>query len=440
MVSAKFGKRSAGRMGFAAHAYQNRKAAEAFAVAMASRILCIGGMKMVSYRVLKARIDRDKAKKEARRAALREKYDCLEKVFTLRHYVRSMRKCRKGVSFKLSVQNYSARPFRMMEDDCESMLRGVAPPLATGKKEVIRERGKERIITPIKIRDRMNQRVLCDYALNPMIHRRLIYDNGASMKDKGVSFARKRLNRMLEKAKYLWGNQFYVMIFDFRKFFDSIPHRLCWQELRKAFRDERLADLTMQIIEGYQMMEAGKARDVERMEMLKRHEGYGVCLGSHVSQLMALCVPNFLDHYVKDVRRVKFYIRYMDDGIILHQDKAFLKQLLRDMVRVCAENGLNLNWTKTHIIPVRLGFTFLKIRYRIVDRKTVRKLSRSTVVRMRRRLNRFGGLVAQGRMTMSMVRDSLQSWLGHTKMAMAFRQRKRMKQIYRSIFREGAAA
>lgn len=391
-------------------------------------------LRLISYQKLRARIDRDKEKKQKRQEAYRAKYDCLEKVFTPRHYVKCLKKCRSGVSFKYSVQQYSARPLRLMQEDCDSMLAGTAPKIASSRKEIIRERGKERVITPIKIRDRMNQRVLCDYALTPMINRRLIYDNGASMEGKGVSFARKRLNMMLEKAKRMWGNDYYVLTYDFRKFFDSIPHALCADELRKTFQDERLVSVTMQVIEGYQMLDAERAGDTEKMEMLRRHEGRGVCLGSHVSQLMALCVPNFLDHYLKDQMGVKFSIRYMDDGIILHNDLVFLRRLALKMQEVCRRNGMCLNETKTRISHIRHGVTFLKIRYRPAGMKTVKRLCRATVTRMRQKLKKFVGLVARGKMTLKMVWDSLQSWLGHTKAAMAFRQRKRMKQYCLKCF------
>ncbi len=381
---------------------------------------------MIPYSQLKARIERDKARKEAKRQAFRDRYDCFENVFTYRHYVREIRKCRKNVDFKLSVQNYCAKPFSYMESDCESMREGTAPGVTSSKRITIRERGKERIITPINIRDRVNQRVLCDYALTPMIGRRLIYDNGASMKGKGVSFARKRFNAMLEEAKRLWGDDFYVLTYDIRHFFDSIPHSLCYEELDRTFRDKRIRDITMQIIEGYQMRDALEAGDTEKTETLKRHEGKGVCLGSHVSQLMALCVPNFLDHYLKDERGVRFSIRYMDDGIILHNDKEFLRDLLRNMERVCRVHGLELNRKKTHITPIRKGTQFLKVRYFLKNGKTIRRLHRSTIVRMRRKFRRFARLMERGKMTLKMVQDSFQSWKGHTIHAMAFRQRKRM--------------
>ena len=74
---------------------------------------------------------------------------------------------------------------------------GKIPALSQVKKVPIKERGKERIITPIKIDDRITQKVVCDNSLVDSIQRDLIYDNGASTKGKGTNFARNRIYEMM---------------------------------------------------------------------------------------------------------------------------------------------------------------------------------------------------------------------------------------------------
>lgn len=169
-------------------------------------------------------------------------------------------------------------------------------------------------------------------------------------------------------------------------------------------------------------------------------EGYdkktprGVCLGSHVSQVMALCVPNFVDHYIKDIFAVSYYIRNMDDGIILHNDKEYLRKLLLGITELCENNGLHINKKKTHIVPITKGVCFLKVRYRLDGMKTVRRLCKDTIVRMRRKLKKYAKKVKDGEMTMEMVEASMQSWEAHTLHVMSFRQRKTMRHLYSSVF------
>lgn len=67
---------------------------------------------------------------------------------------------------------------------------------------------------------------------------------------------------------------------------------------------------------------------------------------------MALAAPNKLDHFLKDLCGVKHYIRYMDDGIILSNDKEFLWNLYAQMKAICEELGLIFNTKKTRIVRV----------------------------------------------------------------------------------------
>lgn len=50
----------------------------------------------------------------------------------------------------------------------------------------------------------------------------------------------------------------------------------------------------------------------------------GLGLGSQISQIMELLVLNDLDHYIKERLKIKYYIRYMDDFILIHPDKEYL--------------------------------------------------------------------------------------------------------------------
>ena len=389
---------------------------------------------MVPYKQLRARIERDMERKRQRQARIRAEHDNLDCVFTPRHFLKALRKCNSGVSFKASVQNYNCTAATRMERDRLAVLTGKVPPISSSYKVRIKERGRTRIITPIRIADRMIQRVLCDYALVPMVQRRLIYDNGASMKNKGVQFARKRFNAHLEKAKRLWGDDFYALSFDFKSFFDSIPHWLCFDEMYRTFQDERLVQVTMQIVESYQVRDACLAGDAAEAQRLQRHEGVGICLGSQVSQIMALAAPSRLDHYIKDVLGVKFYRRYMDDGVILHKSKEYLWQLLAKLRSMAEAIGLQLHLHKTHITHIRKGVTFLKIRYIVRNGRTIKLLTRAGTIRMRRKLKKFVALVAAGKMSQDDVYNSLQSWTAHSRLARSFHTRQRMHDLYDVLF------
>lgn len=388
-------------------------------------------------RILK-RIERSKKKRQEKKEEYMNDYDNFDKVFSYQHFYDALRKCLKGVSWKASVQLYFQRSVELISDTYNMLHSGKLPKLKRTLSIVLYERGKRRIITPIRIEDRMTQRVLCDYALVPAISRKLIFDNGASMKDKGVHFTRKRAEHHIREAMSEYGDNFYVLTYDFKSFFDSISHKECLRILNELFTDKRLVGITMAIIKSYQISEAERIKDEklrkETLYKLRNNEGVGICLGSQVSQSMALIIPNDLDHFIKDAKGVKHYVRYMDDGFILSDDKEFLMQLFEEMQLVAQKLGLTFNTKKTRIVKMTKGFVFLKVRYRVKDGKLIKTVVKDGTTRMRRKLKKFVFLVEDGKMSKDDVFCSVQSWLGHSRYAMTHKITKRMLGLYNELF------
>lgn len=387
---------------------------------------------------IKARIFRSKLQRKQKKEESNSSYDNFDKVFTYQHYYEALKKCLKGVSWKLSVQLYKRHCVELIHDTMESVHKGILPKLKNALPIILFERGKRRIITPIRIEDRMTQRVLCDYALVPVISKKLIYDNGASMKDKGVDFTRKRVDLHLKEAIKEYGSEFYILTFDFKSFFDSIPHKVCLDILKECFTDKRIIGITMAIIKSYQLQQAEKIKDPvlkrETIEKIKHNESRGICLGSQVSQIMALVVPNKLDHYIKDTMNVHHYVRYMDDGFIISDNKEYLKNLYIGMQIIAETLGLTFNTKKTKIVKSTKGFVFLKIRYKVKDGKLVKTIVKDGTTRMRRKLKKYTVLVQEGRMELDDVFNSIQSWVGHSKYASSHHIRKRMLHLYDKLF------
>ncbi|MBR1530593.1 MAG: hypothetical protein IJ643_00890, partial [Eubacterium sp.] len=299
-------------------------------------------------------------------------------------------------------------------------------------------RGKRRIIVPIQFEDRMTQRVICDYSMVPIFQRTLIYDNGASTPGKGTIFARKRMDLFFEKAIKQYGDDFYILTFDFKSFFDSIPHSTCYNVLSKNYEDKRMVNLIMEIVKSYQRPSLLKIEDkaVKQRELyeLEHNMKKGICLGSQVSQILALIVPNEIDHLIKDVEGFKLYERFMDDGSVFDKSKEALKALL-DKIRQCCEKlGLKLNEKKTRIVKATKGFSFLKVKYRVVKGKLLKTLAREGTVRMRRKLKKFRRLVDEGKMTYDDVYNSVQAWLSHSKIAKSYKTVKSMMKLYNELF------
>ena len=384
----------------------------------------------------RAKIERDKARKLKKKLAAQPKY---EDVFTIRNFVAVLPKCRKGVGWKSSVQKYMVNAIRRIHSDYMELRECKLPRPVSDRDIKIYERGKARTITPIHVKDRVIQKVLCDYALVPILQKTLIYDNGASLLNKGVLFSRNRMKQHLINAVNEYGTDFYVLTFDFKNFFDSIPHSTCEALLRRYILDERIVKISMDIIKAQHKTRIAGIKDVQererQMRRLDNNEERGICLGSQVSQIIALIIANDLDHYIKDVKRRKYYVRYMDDGIILGKSKEELLDLLDGMRIVCKRIGLVFHKHKTHVLHIKCGFTFLKVKYRIGrNGGIVRKLTRKGTVRMRRKLKKLYMIYKAGHLELVDAYNSMQSWLAHSMVANGYTTSKHMLRLYYRLF------
>ena len=362
-----------------------------------------------------------------------------DKVFTFQHFISVLYKCLRGVGWKESVQKYAVYAVSKMYTDYLSIKNRKLPKPISSRNVKIYERGKERIITPIHVRDRVIQKVLCDYALTPILAKKLIYDNGASLKGKGVSFSRNRVFQHLRNAIKEYGIDFHVLSFDFKDFFNSIPHRTCRKILSKYIYDKEIVNITMDVIKSHHRAQILKIHDPkekqEQLRKLENEELSGICLGSQVSQAIALIIANDIDHYIKDIKKCKYYYRHMDDGVVFLKTKEELHALFDGMKEISDNLGLEFNTLKTHVTKSSKGFTFLKVRYFVPDSgKIVKNLTRKGITRMRRKLHRFYHKVQSGELTLDNAYDSMQSWLAHSEIASSYKTVKSMFNLYKKLY------
>ena len=110
-------------------------------------------------------------------------------------------------------------------------------------------------------------------------------------------------------------------------------------------------------------------------------------LGNQSSQWFALFYLNVVDRYVKEKLRVKGYVSYVDDMILIHRDKEYLRYCLNEIERICKEKlNLSLNH-KTQIGKVKNGIDFLGYRHILNENGSItRKLRSSAKKRLKKHL------------------------------------------------------
>ena len=250
---------------------------------------------------------------------------------------------------------------------------------------------KTREIVATRFRDRQFQRSLCDTVLYRQMTRGFIYDNCACQIGKGVDFALNRLDTHLHRYYRKHGSDGWVLRCDIRHYFPDTPHDSAKAAVRKRVTDDQAYQRVCEIIDSF-----GGDR--------------GIGLGSQVSQLIELALLDDTDHWIKERMRIKYYIRYMDDFILIHHDRKVLEEALEGIREQVESLGLQLN-SKTQIFPLKQGIIFLKWHFWLTDTgKVIRKICRKNVARQRRKMKKLAGKVMAGEMPEEYLWMSFQSW------------------------------
>lgn len=172
----------------------------------------------------------------------------------------------------------------------------------------------------------------------------------------------------------------YVLRADITKFFASIDHAVLKQLLPKRIQDARTLALLDTVIDSYHTPAEPEALSLSR--------SHGLPIGNLTSQLLANAYLNELDQFVKHDLREKYYLRYMDDFVLLHHDKVHLQKILADIRRFCAERlFLELHPRKTNIHKFAESERF--VGYDLSP--YLRRLSKPTVLHFERRVRKLQG-------------------------------------------------
>ena len=314
---------------------------------------------------------------------------------------------------------------------------------------ILHERGKTRLVKAVCIRDRVVQRSLCDNVLEPILHPKLIHDNGASIIGKGMAFTRRRLVQHLSEFHRKHGTNGYILKIDFSKFFDNIDHVLALKMLAKEIDDVRTLEILELFFSSFKIdvsalsdaeIQEYESRPVDLLMLPKSTRGRhylnrSLGIGSQVSQIIGIYYPTPIDFFCKVKKRCRYYGRYMDDIYILHESKEYLAEVLEGVKKIAKNLRLFISDKKTRITPLSHGFKFLKVRYNILPSgKILQRLTRDAFTRERRRLNTYRRLLDAGRITRLDARNFYQSYRGQAKHFATHRSLRNLDALYTELF------
>lgn len=250
---------------------------------------------------------------------------------------------------------------------------------------------KERLIYAPTFRDKIVQ-IAVNNVLKEIYFKSFIFDSYGSIDNKGTHKCVERISHFMRKAKWLYGDSAYILKLDIKKFFYSIDRDI----LKSLFRKKIKCKDTLWLLDLI-------------VDTASKIDEKGLPLGNTLSQLSSNIYLNEIDQYVKRVLGIKFYIRYMDDMILIVKNKDTAKDLLKKLERFAKEKlNLNLNKNKSKIFPIEQGVNSIGFKIFI----THRLLRDSCRKKIKRKIKAIPNILKKGVKAIK-IEQILNSWLGH---------------------------
>ena len=237
-----------------------------------------------------------------------------------------------------------------------------------------------------------------------------IHDSYACRKNKGTLAAVERVAHNMRSITQNGKKRAYFMQLDIKNFFMSIDREILWKLLEKGLKKQlgirKNAENSIQMTI-FDLDSAEKEQNFEQISKIlhtllfheptkdyinkstKREwswvppekslfnavDGKGLPIGNLTSQFFANVYLNELDQFIKHVLKIKYYVRYVDDFVIMHEDKEQLRTWLSKIKEFLLEKlGVMLK-NEVKVAPLSNGINFLgyvqHIFYRLVRRRVV---------------------------------------------------------------------
>lgn len=338
-----------------------------------------------------------------------------DKVASFEALMSSTSKCLHGVKWKDTPAAYSL-------NEIEENLR-LEAQLEKGTYKQRKPRRfkvtypKERDIVSVAFRDRVFQRSLNDNIIYPRISKSFIYDNMACQHGKGPDKARDRLKCFLQRYYRKHGIEGYVLKCDIKGYYPNMSHKV----VRDCFK---------KVIDGWTYQQALTVLDGQ----YDGETGYNP--GSQMIQIAGIGILNSMDHFVKEVLHIEYYMRYMDDFILIHHDKQYLLECKARLAQMLISLDCQFNTKKTNITPLSDGIEFLGFHFRLTETgKVVMTINSKNVKHERKKLKKLVGLVKKGERTKEKVDECYASWKNHASKGNSYKLLQRMDRYYRDLWR-----
>lgn len=334
---------------------------------------------MTSKERHEARYQRRRAKRMAKKINRCRDVGSMEDVFSFNNLYAAGKKCCCGVRWKNSVQRFELHLFSGTAKQRKMIVSNQWKPNPYVH-FTISERGKIRVIDAPRIQDRQVHKVYTKKVLLPLYTPSMIWNNGASLPGKGLSFSRQELKNDLRYHYRRYGTDGKIILLDFKQFFPSVSHEIIYGRHRSLILQKDLCALGDKIV--------GTIPG-----------DYGLPLGVEPSQAEMISFTSALDNFIKCQLSLKCAGHYMDDYYIIVPPDRDAHEILQLVCEKAAKLHLTINASKTRVAPISKPFRYCKVKYTLTATgKVIANGNRENMKKARKKFKAFHAKVCSGEM------------------------------------------
>jgi RNA-directed DNA polymerase len=259
-------------------------------------------------------------------------------------------KAKRGKGNSLRMQRFAGDALTYLTT-IQTRLRERTYTFGEYKTFTVREK-KFRDVVDAPMKDRIVHWMLYQYML-PIWQPRFIHDTFGNLQGRGSHAAVRRVAQFARREANQW-----VLQLDISKYFYSVPHAQLKERALRYIGDHDIRQLIISLVDSYR---TGNNYDhlFAAESLYRTNPNKGMPIGNLSSQLFANIYLNEFDHWLKETLRVKHYVRYVDDMVILGHSKEYLQQICLAITERLAAEGITIHPHKIRLAPVASGIPFL---------------------------------------------------------------------------------
>lgn len=313
----------------------------------------------------------------------RERVNLAARIFSFENLLKCYYECRKrkrytinAIKFELNFEQELLKLQKELKEHTYKPGRSIC---------FVVTKPKAREIFAADFRDRIVHHILVGY-LERIWEPKFIDQSYSCRKEKGAHLALKDLKRYIRKANHNNSQSAYCLQVDIRSFFVSLKKDILFELIKKQVKNPEILWLAETIIFHNPTSDYYLKGDSSLFNLIPDHKSLfkvlsdqGLPIGNLTSQFFANVYLNELDQFVKHTLKVKYYLRYVDDLVLLSSDKEQLK-IWRNQINEFLINKLKLNLhpKKQVLQDINKGINFVgfivKPNYVLMRRRAVANL------------------------------------------------------------------